>query len=724
MTETSRVGPHLSRGGGDALDDGGDAFAGVVGAPLLHDLVSCVSAPTLVLSGPDGQIRPDGVQGWFHHDRRLLSALMLAVNGREPDGLRGESRGADSAAFTGVIRHAGDAGTDPTVLVDRVRVLSGQALRESFTVTSAARAAVDVEVALCVHSDLAPMATVRSGQPTTPVRPAPIEHGLAWHEPGESPGAERVRLTCDPPPDRVDAATGMLLWRTSLRTGEQVTVSVIAEATETADATPGAFAGSAEPHRRPWSTPRVVAADVRMRALVRQSLDDLSGLLLRDTVTEGTADGDQFLAAGTPWFLTLFGRDSLWAARMLLPLGTDLAMSTLRTLARRQGERDDAETEEQPGKILHEVRREPLVLATMTLPPVYYGTIDATPLFVVLLADAWRWGAPPGEVEALLPAAERCLGWVQRELGEGFLAYVDRTGRGLTNQGWKDSDDGVQWADGRLAEPPIALSEVQGYAYESLVRGADLLDAFDRPGAERWRAAAAALRQRFREAFWVTDAAGDYPAVALDRNGGAVDSVASNMGHLLGTGILDPRESALVAARLAGPDMDSGFGLRTLTARSPRFSRLSYHGGTVWPHDTAIAAHGLMREGHPETAAALLRGLLEAAPAFGYRLPELYGGDSADAASAPTPYPSACRPQAWSATAVLHALTTLLGIEPDVPTGRVRVRGGATPFGPMSVSGLRLGPRALRVSVDAGGVVSAGCDDPSVEVLCGEGSTG
>ena len=173
-----------------------------------------------------------------------------------------------------------------------------------------------------------------------------------------------------------------------------------------------------------------------------------------------------------------------------------------------------------------------------------------------------------------------------------------------------------------------------------------------------------------------------------------------------------------LAARLAGPDMDSGFGLRTLTARSPRFSRLSYHGGTVWPHDTAIAAHGLMREGHPETAAALLRGLLEAAPTFGYRLPELYGGDSACDAAAPTPYPSACRPQAWSATAVLHALTTLLGIEPDVPTGRVRVRGDATPFGPMSVSGLRLGSRALEVSVDAGGVVSAGCDDPSVDVLC------
>jgi glycogen debranching enzyme len=712
---TSRVAPDLSRdGGGDPPQDD-DASAAVPVAPLLHDLVSCVQAPALVLSGPDGQIRPDGVQGWFHHDRRLLSALMLSLNGREPDGLRAESRGADAAAFTAVARHVGDLGTDPTVLLDRIRVLSGAALRETFTVTSTARCAVDVELAVHVRSDLAPMATVRSGRPSTPLRPVATERGLAWHEPGRRAGAPRMRVHCDPVPDEVDAATGTLHWRRPLRAGEQVTVVLTAEAAEGDDATAGAFGGSTEPHRRPWSTPTVETADFRMGALVRQSLDDLAGLLLRDT--DG-ADGDQFLAAGTPWFLTLFGRDSLWAARMLLPLGTDLAMSTLRTLARRQGERDDPETEEQPGKILHEVRREPLVLGDMVLPPVYYGTIDATPLFVVLLAEGWRWGAPPDEVEALLPAAERCLDWVERELAEGFLAYVDRTGRGLTNQGWKDSEDGVQWADGRLAEPPVALCEVQGYAHEALVRGAELLDAFDRPGADRRRAAAGGLRRRFRDSFWVSDAGGAYPAVALDRQGRPVDSVASNMGHLLGTGILEPQEAALVAARLAGPDMSSGFGLRTLTAASPRFSRLSYHGGTVWPHDTAIAAHGLMREGHPGPAADLLRGLLAAAPAFGYRLPELYGGDSA-AAGGPTPYPSACRPQAWAATAVMHALTTLLGIEPDVPSGRVRVRGGVPPFGPMGVSGLRLGPRALEVSVDADGVVAAGCDDPSVEVLRG-----
>ncbi|MGH3318065.1 MAG: glycogen debranching N-terminal domain-containing protein, partial [Nocardioidaceae bacterium] len=234
--ETSRVAPDLSRDGGDDPPQGGDASAAAPVAPLLHDLVSCVSAPALVLSGPDGQIRPDGVQGWFHHDRRLLSALMVSLNGREPDGLRGESRGADSAAFTAVTRDIGDAGSDPTVLVDRIRVLSGEALRETFTVTSTARAAVDVDLTLHVRSDLAPMATVRSGKPTTPVRPAATERGLAWHEPGESQGAGRMRLTCDPPPDQVDAATGTLHWRRSLGTGEQVTVIVTAEATEGAEA--------------------------------------------------------------------------------------------------------------------------------------------------------------------------------------------------------------------------------------------------------------------------------------------------------------------------------------------------------------------------------------------------------------------------------------------------------------------------------------------------------
>ncbi|MGH3366570.1 MAG: amylo-alpha-1,6-glucosidase [Nocardioidaceae bacterium] len=713
MEETSRVRPPLSRGpsGPDPFDGAGAGGAGADGRalpPLLHDLVSCVRAPSLTLSDPDGQLRPGGVQGWFRDDRRLLSTLTVALGGHQPAGLRGDVADARSATFTSVSRHLGDPGADPTVLLDRTRTLDDERLVETFTVTSTSQSPVDVEVELTVASDLAPMDAVRSGQSTAPVAPSSRSGDLVWSTgDGEGEGddeAVSVAVRCDPAPDDAYAGTGRLTWHTRLAAGERFVVRLTAE-------TSGPTPTFAAPHRRPWSIPQVSCADARVDWLVRRSLADLEGLLLSDP---RAPDGDHFLAAGTPWFLTLFGRDSLLAARMVLPLGTELALSTLRTLARRQGERDDTETEEQPGKILHEVRPGVSVLGSLRLPPVYFGTIDATPLFVVLLAEAWRWGAPADQVAELLPAAERCLSWIERELGEGFLKYVDSTGHGLSNQGWKDSDDGIQWADGRLAEPPIALSEVQGYAHQAALAGADLLEAFGRGGAEHWRDLARRLNERFRTSFWVSDDAGPYPAVAVDRDGRPVDSVASNMGRLLGTGILDADEAALVATRLASPELSSGFGLRTLSDRSPRFSRLSYHGGTVWPHDTAIAAEGLARAGHPETAASLLRGIAAAAPGFGYRLPELYGGDSRPTAAAPTPYPAACRPQAWSAAAAVSLMATVLGIEPDIPAGRLRVAPGTAPFGALAVAGLRVGGYPLDVSVDVDGAVSLRCDHPGL----------
>ena len=454
-----------------------------------------------------------------------------------------------------------------------------------------------------------------------------------------------------------------------------------------------------------WQTPEVTSADHRLDRLVARSVGDLERLLL----TDPDSPGDTFLAAGAPWFLTLFGRDSLWAARMLLPLGTDLAAGTLRTLARRQGTRVDPHTEEQPGKILHEVRREPLRLAhTNTLPSVYFGTVDATPLWVVLLHDAWRWGMAADEVAALLPHAEAALEWLAHygdADGDGLLEYVDSTGRGLANQGWKDSGDSIRWRDGRLAAPPIALCEVQAYAYEAATAGAALLRAFDRPGADRWEEWADVVRRRFRESFWVRDAAGPYPAVALDAGKRPVDSATSAFGHLLGTGLLDPEESALLAARLGGPDLDSGFGLRTLSRANAGFNPLGYHVGSVWPHDTAIAVHGLVRAGFPEQAVSLARGVVAASAGFEARLPELYGGHGSDYDTAPAPYPAACRPQAWSAAGSVLLLQAALGLSADVPAGRLRVDpAAARPFGPLHVSGLRVAGAPLSVRVDAAGL--------------------
>ena len=353
-----------------------------------------------------------------------------------------------------------------------------------------------------------------------------------------------------------------------------------------------------------------------------------------------------------------------------------------------------------------------------SLPPVYYGTVDATPLWVCLLHDAWCWGLPDDEVAALLPHLEAALAWMADygdADGDGLLEYIDTTGHGLTNQGWKDSHDAVQWRNGRLATAPIALAEVQAYAYEAATAGARLLDAFARPGADRWRAWALAVKARFREAFWVDDRGGRYPAMALDADKRAVDSLTSNIGHLLGTGLLDADESAQVAARLVGPTMSSGYGLRTLSADAAGYWPLRYHGGSVWTHDTAIAVTGLARDGHHAAAGALAEALVTASPAFGYRMPELYGGDPREVVSRPVPYPASCRPQAWSAAAAVAVVTAVLGLRPDVPAGTMHVAPLVpAPFGALRVSGLQIAGRDFAVAVDAVGKVLDATDLPGL----------
>jgi glycogen debranching enzyme len=342
----------------------------------------------------------------------------------------------------------------------------------------------------------------------------------------------------------------------------------------------------------------------------------------------------------------------------------------------------------------------------------YYGTVDATPLWISLLHDAWRWGLPEAEVAALLPNLEAALGWLRAAAGDGFVRYVDNAGV-LSNQGWKDSFDSIQFADGRLAEPPIALCEVQAYAFAAALEGAAMLDALGRPGGDGWRDWAAGLRDRFRDAFWVEDRAGRYPAIALDGAARPVDTVTSNIGHLLGTGFLDEAETAAVVRRLAAPDMDCGFGLRTMSSRSAGFNPLSYHGGSVWSHDTAVALRGLAAVGTAPAgavAASLVRGLLAAAPAFGFRLPELYGGESAGGGRLPLAYPAACRPQAWSAGAALVVLTATLGLTPDAPAGRLTLRPmRPSPVGELTVHGLRVAghPLDLRLTADGAAEVLA-----------------
>jgi glycogen debranching enzyme len=296
----------------------------------------------------------------------------------------------------------------------------------------------------------------------------------------------------------------------------------------------------------------------------------------------------------------------------------------------------------------------------------------------------------------------------------GFLRYTDRSGHGLANQGWKDSHDSVQFADGTLATGPVALAEVQAYGYAAARCGAALLDAFDEPGAAGWRQWAEQLSDRFRDRFWISDPAGDFPALALDGGGRPVDALASNAGHMLGTGLLNKDESALVAGRLGSPALSSGFGLRTLAGSAAGFNPLSYHLGSVWTHDTAIAISGLAAAaadgvaGAAEAANTLITGLLAAAPGFDYRLPELFGGSAREPDRRPTPYPASCRPQAWAAASAVAILAAALGPLPDAPAGQLSFSPlPGSPVGDLQVSGVRFAGRSLELRL-AGGEVRTG----------------
>jgi glycogen debranching enzyme len=654
--------------------------------PYLHELVTVVAAPALVLSDPDGQLT-GGAGGVYLADRRVLSRLVVTVDGAGAAPVRGQSTGTATARFVGVVRHLGDPGPDPTVFLERDRTVSPRGARETIALVSRAREPLTCTVTVELDADLAGMHEVKAGRPTAapPLPPEVAGAGTVRWPAGEG---SAVTATVSPEPARLAVAPRVLLsWEVALpaRDRWEVTVEVTAVA-------PGTAPVAAPPTRELWRPPVVSAGDHRLPALLDRSVADLGGLLAADPL----ATDDHYLTAGAPWYLTLFGRDSIWAARMALPLGTELAAGTLRTLARRQGTGTDLATEQEPGKILHEVRAGT---------EVYYGTVDATPLWISLLHDAWRWGLPLAEVRVLRPHLEAALGWLRSAAGDGFVRYVDHGGR-MANQGWKDSGDSVQFADGRLAEPPIALCEVQAYAYEAALHGAALLDATGGDGGP-WRDWAAALAGRFRDRFWIEDPAGRYPAIALDGDGRPVDSITSNIGHLLGTGLLDAAETAEVVARLAAADLDCGVGLRTMSSRSAGFNPLSYHGGSVWAHDTAIALRGLASTGTgpaAETAASYVRGLLAAGAAFGFRLPELYGGETVADGRLPLAYPAACRPQAWSAAAALVVLTATLGLAPDVPGGRVAFRPlRPSPVGELTVRGLHVAGEPLDVRLGATG---------------------
>ncbi|WBQ02031.1 amylo-alpha-1,6-glucosidase [Kribbella sp. CA-293567] len=650
--------------------------------PDLHDLVTTLAAPWVVLSPRSGQLTGAGAEGVYARDRRILSRLEVTVDGRQPKPVQLDEPATSTTRYVAVLDALGDDGHDPTVWLKRTRQMDGDGVTERITLVNRSHGTVDCELALALGTDLAGTAAVRSEAAMDLPMIEPTSDGDALH--WEDSSGTRVSVSFEPAPDLNHS------WRLRIESGQEATVTLRLSATFAP-----ADGFSIEPPRaRPvYDGFQIDCDDRRVGRWVRRSLDDLAGLQL-------AADGgERYLGAGPPWYLTLFGRDSLISAGMLIPIDPELAAGTLRALAAYQGTKVDPGSAEQPGKIPHELRAEVADHGGgLVLPAAYYGTHDATQLWITTLHKAWRWGMPADEVRTLLPNLQRALTWIRDFAdpdGDGFLEYVDESGHGLANQGWKDSRDSVQWLDGTLATAPIALCEVQGYAYAAAIAGADLLDAFALAGGDAWREWAAGLRERFRASFWVDG----YPAIALDGAKRPVAGPASNMGHLLGTGLLDESEEAAVARQLAGPDLDSGFGLRTLSKAMTRFNPLGYHTGSVWPHDTAMTVQGLYAAGHAATATSYVRGLVDAAEVFGYRLPELYGGAGSEEESRPTPYPLSCRPQAWAAASAIAVVIAALGIEPDVPAGTLSIS-PAEDFAwrRIELHGIRIGDHELTVA--------------------------
>lgn len=417
--------------------------------------------------------------------------------------------------------------------------------------------------------------------------------------------------------------------------------------------------------------PVIKTAHVGYQALLEQSTEDLAALRIFDPEHPDRA----IVAAGAPWFMTLFGRDSLLTSWMSMIVDPDLALGTLQTLARFQGRDVNPLTEEEPGRIVHEMRFGDAASLSLGGGKAYYGTADATPLFVMLLGELQRWGCRRDEVDALLPAADRALAWIEQfgdRDGDGYVEYQRSSDRGLINQGWKDSWDGIRFANGDLARAPIALCEVQGYVYSAYIaRSHCATEAGDHAFAEALLKRALALKESFNRDFWLEEQG--YFAMGLDAAKRPIDALASNMGHCLWTGIVDEEKAPSVAKHLLSSDLFSGWGIRTLAESARGHNPISYHCGSVWPHDNAIAAAGLMRYGFVEEAQRVIKGLVEAAPSFGNRLPELFSGLDRDHFRFPVSYPTSCSPQAWAAAAPLLFLRTLLRFEPDIRNAELRL---------------------------------------------------
>ena len=654
----------------------------------MQDELIIVDGTTFLFTDRNGDVEAERPEGFFHEDVRHLSRWSLALDGKPPQTLT--CRVVDYFSSRVVAAEEGEA--EPTISVTRDRFVS-EGFHEDLVVTNHGEKERRVRVELGFGCDFADVleaqrqGTIRHGRYRADVGARAV---TLWQERGSHRRGTVIRFQRKGALRR-DRAVFQLRLRP--RESWKTCIDVI-PVVDGRRHPPLLGCGSFGEHApkmpmslKDWldTAPELEAEWDPLHHIYFQSLLDLAALRIRP---EEEHLRWAMPAGGLPWFMTVFGRDSIIAAYEALPFQAELAQATLQALAELQATEWDDFADAQPGKILHELRRGTLA-ALGEVPGIYYGTHDATSLFLILLDEYERWTGDRAFVRELEPNARAALAWIEGpgDLdGDGFLEYVKRSDApsALDNHCWKDSDDSIRFADGRGAEPPIATCEVQGYAYDARLRLARLGREVYRDDelAGRLERDAAALKRRFNRDFWITRRG--YYALALDRDKRQVDALTSNVGHLLWSGIVDERRAERMVRRLLRPDLFSGWGIRCLSERDAPYNPLEYHNGTVWPHDTAIVAEGMRRYGFRDEAAKLCEALLHAAEAFGNQLPEVFAGFPRDETNAPVQYPRALKPQAWAAGAPLLAVRTLLGL--DVVKGRVR----SSPHVPESLGKMRL----------------------------------
>ncbi len=619
-------------------------------AGLKGGVASVVSPGAYAVSDEGGDFDGDAGQGLYYRDMRHLSGFVLRVNGEfpEPEGFRDSGPEADFRLASSGLR-----------ILRRRRV--GAGMEETLEVSNRSEGEMEAVLSLECSADFRDVYEVRDyarpsvrGEISEEVGEGCLR--FAYRREDFSRGTV-VRVSGGD--TEAVAEPGRISCACRLGSGEskvlRVTVSLEEGGREVRLRESAPLFGAA---------PRLETGWGALRESWERSVVDLESLSF------DAGEGLLVPAAGAPWFMALFGRDSLITAYQTMILSPEPAKNALRALARWQAEARDDFTDAEPGKIPHELRVGELAFFGESPETPYYGTADATPLFLILLHEVWRWTGDDAFVREMEGVARAALAWVLDEADKvsGYVAYETRSTTGLQNQGWKDSANSMLFRDGTLAEGSIALCEVQGYVYDAFLRTAKLAGGIwdDERLARDLGERAAELKARFDCDFWMPERG--YFALALDHDGRRVDSITSNAGHLLWSGIVPEDKARLVADRLVGNTMFSGWGIRTMAVGEAGYDPDSYHNGSVWPHDNALIVEGLRRYGFREAASRVAVSLLEAAEHFDHRLPEVFNGHPREEGRGPVEYPTSCSPQAWAAGTIPLLVRAMLGIDPDPET--------------------------------------------------------